>query len=442
MAEIASPVLAVSSLEQWAGVKSKGTATVFVWASFHAPCMPGALLHTAMDTLASRHPAITFASVDAENEDLDDIVEELEVEVIPTFAFFQDGVLKRRLEGVNVPELNTIVEGLAATAAEAAPADAVKSPTDDKVKELLACRRMILFISGSPAAPADEESKALLALLSDAGLTSYTTYDVQADEAMSAALQAHAGGHAFPFVYVDGELVGGAEEVSARLAAGGNDALLPPREDPADALAKRLRSLIDSASVMLFMKGTPEEPRCGFSRTMVGLLKDAGVVYDSFDILEDSEVRAGLKDYSQWRTFPQLYVYGKLIGGLDVLKDMVADVEDEGPVVDQLGIGNDAIDARIDSVIARDRIMLFMKGTPEEPRCGFSRKMVAIMAATEVSYSTYDILRDRLLRNRIKDYKEWRTFPQLYVDGKLLGGLDIVRELAEDEELDAALAPK
>jgi Grx4 family monothiol glutaredoxin len=72
---------------------------------------------------------------------------------------------------------------------------------------------------------------------------------------------------------------------------------------------------------MLFMKGTPSAPQCGFSRQTVSLLREKGVKYGFFNILADDEVRQGLKAFSDWPTFPQLYVEGELVGGLDIVKE-------------------------------------------------------------------------------------------------------------------------
>ncbi|XP_044259125.1 glutaredoxin 3 [Tribolium madens] len=90
------------------------------------------------------------------------------------------------------------------------------------------------------------------------------------------------------------------------------------------SLEQRLKALINRAPVMLFMKGDRETPRCGFSRQMVQILNDVGADYETFDILTDEEVRQGLKTYSDWPTYPQLYVKGELVGGLDIVKEMQA----------------------------------------------------------------------------------------------------------------------
>lgn len=83
-----------------------------------------------------------------------------------------------------------------------------------------------------------------------------------------------------------------------------------------------LLKLINSNPIMLFMKGTPEAPRCGFSRKVVNALVAEGLQFGSFDILTDDIVRQGLKTYSNWPTYPQLYVKGELLGGCDIILEM------------------------------------------------------------------------------------------------------------------------
>ena len=70
------------------------------------------------------------------------------------------------------------------------------------------------------------------------------------------------------------------------------------------------------------MQGAPSEPRCGFSRQVVGALQDLQLPFNTFDILQDEEVRQGLKEYSNWPTFPQLYVNGELLGGCDLVMEL------------------------------------------------------------------------------------------------------------------------
>nr|ACH43748.1 putative thioredoxin-like 2 variant 3 [Taeniopygia guttata] len=95
-----------------------------------------------------------------------------------------------------------------------------------------------------------------------------------------------------------------------------------PAAPAQEQLHARLSRLVNAAPCMLFMKGSPKEPRCGFSRQMVQLLQQHGVAFSTFDVFSDEEVRQGLKDFSNWPTYPQLYVHGELVGGLDVVKEL------------------------------------------------------------------------------------------------------------------------
>lgn len=90
------------------------------------------------------------------------------------------------------------------------------------------------------------------------------------------------------------------------------------------SLEDRLKALIHKGNVMVFMKGDRNTPKCGFSKQLIQILNDTGVPYETFDILTDEQVRQGLKTYSDWPTYPQVYVKGELQGGLDIIKEMLA----------------------------------------------------------------------------------------------------------------------
>ncbi|OON22364.1 monothiol glutaredoxin, Grx4 family [Opisthorchis viverrini] len=258
-------------------------------------------------------------------------------------------------------------------------------------------------------------------------------------------------------------------------------------------LNTRLRNLIRRSPVMLFMKGTPSQPRCGFSKQILEILNSLNVSFDTFDILTNEEVRQGLKTFSNWPTYPQLYVKGELIGGLDIVKEMaasgeleealkvnaesVADVSKElkvdsvptvilfknGTEVRRICGANiaeitkavsnlshpdtngdvelDSLDlnTRLRNLIRRSPVMLFMKGTPSQPRCGFSKQILEILNSLNVSFDTFDILTNEEVRQGLKTFSNWPTYPQLYVKGELIGGLDIVKEMAASGELEEAL---
>mgnify|MGYP006085788957 CR=1 FL=1 len=84
----------------------------------------------------------------------------------------------------------------------------------------------------------------------------------------------------------------------------------------------KINNLVQKNDVCLFMKGTPEVPQCGFSLAVANVLKHLKVNFKGINVLDDSEVRDGIKEYSDWPTIPQLYVKGKFVGGCDIVKEM------------------------------------------------------------------------------------------------------------------------
>lgn len=84
----------------------------------------------------------------------------------------------------------------------------------------------------------------------------------------------------------------------------------------------RIGEIVNGNDVVLFMKGTPLFPQCGFSSRAVAILDRLGVEYASVDVLQDPQIRAGIKDFSDWPTIPQLYVKGEFIGGSDIMMEM------------------------------------------------------------------------------------------------------------------------
>ena len=84
----------------------------------------------------------------------------------------------------------------------------------------------------------------------------------------------------------------------------------------------RIAEIVKANDVVLFMKGTALFPQCGFSSRAIAILDRLGATYETVDVLQDPEIRAGIKDYSEWPTIPQLYVKGEFVGGSDIMMEM------------------------------------------------------------------------------------------------------------------------
>ncbi len=105
-------------------------------------------------------------------------------------------------------------------------------------------------------------------------------------------------------------------------------------------------------------------------------------------------------------------------------------------------MSNEAIRTWIDNTVKNNDVVLFMKGTPNFPQCGFSGQVVQILDYVGVPYQGVNVLEDNDLRQGIKDYTSWPTIPQLYVKGEFVGGCDIIREMFEKSELRPYLEEK
>ena len=89
-----------------------------------------------------------------------------------------------------------------------------------------------------------------------------------------------------------------------------------------DDVNKKIKSIVDSNNIVLFMKGTPDAPQCGFSMAVSNILKHLKVNFEGVNVLENNEIRQGIKDYTDWPTIPQLYIKGEFVGGCDIVKEM------------------------------------------------------------------------------------------------------------------------
>ena len=105
-----------------------------------------------------------------------------------------------------------------------------------------------------------------------------------------------------------------------------------------EEVQSRIARIVGDNDVVLFMKGTPLFPQCGFSSRAIAILEHLGVAYEGVDVLQDQEVRQGIKEFSDWPTIPQLYVKGEFVGGCDIITEMTLSGELD-QLFDQKGVG-------------------------------------------------------------------------------------------------------
>jgi monothiol glutaredoxin len=113
--------------------------------------------------------------------------------------------------------------------------------------------------------------------------------------------------------------------------------------------------------------------------------------------------------------------------------------QSERPKGAETGSGRTSVDKRIETMIQSKKAFLFMKGSPDAPQCGFSMAAVQTLQRLNIEFGSFDVLSDDKIREGIKEYGNWPTIPQLYINGVLVGGSDIIGEMAESGELQKLL---
>lgn len=471
-------------------LKEGSPVMIHFWASW---CEASKHMDQVFSHLSTDFPHAHFLRVEAEEQP--EISEAYSVSAVPFFVFCKDGKSVDALEGAYPSELaNKVakVVGSIHAGEPAAPASlgmaagpsvleaiqdlakvnnsqgttnppppgGVSDALKNRLEKLMRSYPIMLFMKGTPEDPQCGFSKKAVQILK-AENVKFGTFDILNDNEVREGLKKLSNWPTYPQLYCNGELIGGSDIIIAMHEGGelkqaftdhgvGNDVNKSTVVEPdgqkggvtdstglSSALTSRLESLINTAPVMLFMKGNPDEPKCGFSRKVVEILREEKVNFKTFDILSDEEVRQGLKVYSNWSSYPQLYIKSELIGGSDIVLEMQKSGELQKIFVEK---GIVSLEDRLKKLVNSKPVLLFMKGTPDAPRCGFSSKVVNALKEEGIKFGSFDILSDEEVRQGLKTFSNWPTFPQLYYKGELIGGCDIILELKSNGELASTLS--
>ncbi|KAG7034589.1 Monothiol glutaredoxin-S17 [Cucurbita argyrosperma subsp. argyrosperma] len=472
-------------------LRSDALVILHFWASW---CEASKHMDQVFSHLATDFPHAHFVRVEAEEQP--ELSEAYSVSAVPYFVFIKDGKTVDTLEGADPSSLAnkvakasgainagepaapaslgmaagaTIIETVRELARDNGSATQIKvqpglsGALQKKIQQLIDSNRIMLFMKGSPEEPKCGFSRKVVDILKEENVK-FGSFDILSDNEIREGLKKFSNWPTFPQLYCKGELLGGSDIAIAMHESGelkevfrdhgiesivSNEVKTAKPDNPDGisensglnaALASRLKMLVNSSPVMLFMKGKPDEPKCGFSHKVVEILREENVNFESFDILSDGEVRQGLKDYSKWSSYPQLYIKGELIGGSDIVLQMHRSGELRKSLENKGIIKKDTIEDRLKKLTCSSPVMLFMKGTPDAPKCGFSSKVVNALEEEGIDFGSFDILTDEEVRQGLKAYSNWPTFPQLYYKGELIGGCDIVLELKNNGELKSTLS--
>ncbi|KAF2874737.1 thioredoxin-like protein [Massariosphaeria phaeospora] len=257
-------------------------AIIYFYAPWAAPCKQVSLVLSALASTYAADAPVCFLSLDA--DELCDVAEEYDVISVPFIVLQKDGKTLETVSGADASNVRAAVEKYVGAGSDDGaksslpPAQSVTKPPHEHIQET-----------------ADGNTN------STKDLSSYAPSASDPNTAPEYSSSTK-GGH----------------------EAGASDAAPEDKEE----LFKRLGELVKAAPVMLFLKGTPNAPQCGFSKKTVGLLREHRIRYGFFNILADDGVRQGMKEFAEWPTFPQLWVDGDLVGGLDIVKEEFENDED------------------------------------------------------------------------------------------------------------------
>ena len=161
----------------------------------------------------------------------------------------------------------------------------------------------------------------------------------------------------------------------------------------------KIQKLLSTYPVIIFIKGTPNDPFCKFSKSFMEIIKKTEIKYKSFDIFRDEALRCWLRIYSGWKTYPQIYINGKIIGGVD----KVAELIDKNIFMDlvPLECKKEGSINFIENLVKNHGVIVFGKGTIEKPYCKNTEEVFKTLNELNIKFEVFDILKDEVIKIKL-----------------------------------------
>jgi len=196
---------------------------------------------------------------------------------------------------------------------------------------------------------------------------------------------------------------------------------------------QKIKALLSSYPVVIFIKGTPHDPFCKFSKAFIKTLKETKIKYKSFDIFKDDYLRCYLRLYSGWKTYPQIYINSKIVGGVDKLNELVA----KGEFLDMVpleckreGILND-----IQKYLEAHPLVVIGKGTEETSKCKNTLKVYNILKSNGIKFEIFDVMKDEFAKVIIKEIYNFDHYPALFLNSKYIGGANELKKAHSSNDI-------
>ena len=193
----------------------------------------------------------------------------------------------------------------------------------------------------------------------------------------------------------------------------------------------KIEKILDVSQVMVFIKGTPLEPKCGFTSSLLEIMKSFGLNFGYFNILEDEDVRNWLRYYAKWNTYPQLHINKKIIGGLDVVKDLVANNKFLELIPETAKKGDPSIKFNRILEECKGKIVVFMGDLAADE----SKKMAKLLKDNGVKFVVSEVMGDKNLEQYILGKYNEKSLPLCFINGEFVGRFDTLYEICQKKKL-------
>lgn len=208
--------------------------------------------------------------------------------------------------------------------------------------------------------------------------------------------------------------------------------------DEKERVFQNIEVIIGSAPIVAFIKGTPTEPKCKFTRRLLAHTNKYEVVFKSFNILEDQSIRQWLKVYSNWPTFPQVFINKKFIGGIDIIDELV----EEGEFLDMIPKECKKLPPveRFDQIIATSDVVVLIKGSVDSPIGDESQSLINTINENSIKYVAvdYDMLEDEVKEHIEANYSV-KEPPFIFVKNEPFGNEETLLESINEGKLETVI---
>ena len=370
-----------------------------------------------------------FGFINSDTEELSYLCEEFKIDTVPSCLLIDsDKNILHSFESINPGEIFQTIEEQTIVYRKNFELEKVKMFT--KIESLLKQNPVVVFLKGTEKNPECGFSRKTLEFLNNKNII-FKDQNVF-ENSYRHWIKEFSGFQTIPQVYIDSKFVGGLDTINDLDSQGKFDALVPKgstRDKPSEILDKILED-----SRLIFFRTSDNSnkdfwKKCMTVQTMLG---QQGMLFSMFDLKTYPDLAAELfKKGSE--VLPQLWLEGSHWASGDALIEKLSTNSNESKLFHEtLYMKN--IEDYLKALVNKSPVMLFIKGTPDFPQCGFSNTLLTVFDQQKVEYGHFNILADPLVREKLKGYSQWNTYPQVWIDGELVGGLDIVKELIENGE--------